>query len=92
MLGTHGDEGLVEAVEAEVPDEPAADERRNKPEVEVGNHQERGAAHHPEKHKTLTINASESSDTIILITSPAIMILSHLHAAIITILSCQSRG
>lgn len=48
--GTYSDEGLVEAVEAKVPDEPPADERGNKPEVEVGDHQERSAAHHPKEH------------------------------------------
>lgn len=44
---TYSDEGLVEAVEAKVPDEPAAAERRNVPEVEVRDHQERSAPHHP---------------------------------------------
>ena len=48
---TYSDEGLVEAVEAQVPDEPAADERRNEPEVEVGDHQERSATHHPAGHR-----------------------------------------
>lgn len=46
---TYGDEGLIEAVEAQVPDEPPADEGRNEPQVEVGDHQERSAAHHPEE-------------------------------------------
>lgn len=46
---THSDEGLVEAVEAQVPDEPAGDEWRNEPEVEVRHHQEGRAAHHPKK-------------------------------------------
>lgn len=50
-MRTYSDERLVEAVETEVPDEPAADERRNEPEVEVGDHQERSAAHHPTEHK-----------------------------------------
>lgn len=44
---THGNEGLVEAVEAQVPDESAVGERRNKPEVEVGNDQKWSTAHHP---------------------------------------------
>ena len=48
---TYSDEGLVEAVEAQVPDEPPADERGNKPEVEVGDHQERSATHHPKDVK-----------------------------------------
>lgn len=48
---THGDEGLVEAIEAEVPDEPAATERRNVPQVEVRDHQERSATHHPVEDK-----------------------------------------
>lgn len=49
LASTHGDEGLVEAVEAQVPDEPPADERRHEPEVEVGHHQERRATHHPRR-------------------------------------------
>lgn len=48
---THSDEGLVEAVEAQVPDEPAGDERRNEPKVEVRHHEEGRAAHHPRKKK-----------------------------------------
>lgn len=51
---TYSDEGLVEAVETQVPDEPAADERGNKPEVEVGDHQERSASHHPIKQRGMT--------------------------------------
>lgn len=50
-IRTYGDEGLVEAEEAEVPDEPAVDERGNEPEVEVGDHQKRSAAHHPAENR-----------------------------------------
>lgn len=48
---TYSDEGLVETVEAQVPDEPPTDKRRNKPKVEVGDHQEWSAAHHPREHR-----------------------------------------
>lgn len=48
---TYSDEGLVETVEAQVPDEPPTDKRRNKPKVEVGDHQEWSAAHHPGEHR-----------------------------------------
>lgn len=48
---TYCDEGLIEAVEAKVPNEPPADKRRNKPKVEVGDHQEWSATYHPKKHK-----------------------------------------
>lgn len=51
---TYSDEGLVEAVETQVPDEPAADERRNEPEEEIGDHQKRSAAHHPAEHKDVS--------------------------------------
>lgn len=45
---THRDERLIQAVESQIPDEPPADKGRNKPKVEVGDHEEWSAAHHPE--------------------------------------------
>lgn len=44
---THIDEGLVEAVEDQVPDEPAVDEGGNEPEAEVRHHQKWSAAQYP---------------------------------------------
>ena len=48
---TYCDEGLIEAVEAQIPDEPSVGERGDKPQVEVGHYHKRGAAHHPKKEK-----------------------------------------
>lgn len=45
---SYRDEGLVEAVEAEVPDELAICEGRDEPQIEVGDHHKGSAAHHPE--------------------------------------------
>ena len=50
VLYTHSDEGLVEAVEAQVPDESAVGEGRDIPQVEVRHHHEGSAAHHPGEH------------------------------------------
>ena len=55
-VGTHSDEGLVEAVEPQVPQEPSVGEGRNEPEVEVGHHHKRCAAHHPAERGTVTGN------------------------------------
>lgn len=44
---TYRDEGLVDAVEAKVPDDPPTEKGRNVPEAEVGDHHERGRGHHP---------------------------------------------
>lgn len=58
---THGDERLIETVESQIPDEPPADKGRNKPKVEVGDHEEWSAAHHPEGHRRVLKFSFEST-------------------------------
>lgn len=50
---TYCDESLVETVKAQIPDEPPIGKRWDKPKVEVRDHHEWRAAHHPiEKKRT----------------------------------------
>lgn len=64
LTHTYSDERLIEAVESQVPDEPPADKRWNEPQVEVGDHQERSAAHHPVSGREAKVQPETKTTTM----------------------------
>lgn len=55
---TYCDESLVETVKAQIPDEPPVGKRWDKPKVEVRDHHEWSAAHHPRVEKEIKCHQS----------------------------------
>ncbi len=53
---TYCDESLVETVKAQIPHEPPIGKRWHKPQVEVRDHREWSAAHHPREEKDTECN------------------------------------